>query len=35
MTHDKDCYYCNGTGVYYAPDGQDDVVAEVCPKLEN
>ena len=26
----KDCEYCNGTGTYYAPSGQDDVCPEVC-----
>ncbi len=26
----KDCPHCHGTGIYYAPDGHDDVVGEIC-----
>ncbi len=26
----KNCPYCKGRGVMYVPDGQDDVVGEIC-----
>lgn len=26
----KNCTRCNGRGIMYVPDGQDDVTAEIC-----
>ncbi len=26
----KNCPRCEGTGIYYAPDGHDDVIGEIC-----
>ena len=27
------CRWCHGTLTYYAPDGEDDVMPEVCPAV--
>lgn len=34
MKPDKDCRYCDGTGVRYVPNGPDDFEKEVCECTE-